>query len=231
MLVCDFQERLQWGEQDEVQSQHWQKDSVTIFPCPIFLRWKGQVWAYSFQIISDDMAQDNAWVQYVMTVLLSKDIPDLLRKIGAPPMFRAIIWSDNCGKQFKCMWHFGWVAACGVKVRNEEGQPTEKNLHLEHHYFGACHGKNISDSEGGVTKTHARNNVINMSWVVEDQRDLAVKLARDLDFLLRTPTASERATFETKKKNSRGHGQLLLTKVRLQSSRSDRHGGSFVRIV
>ncbi|CAN0597939.1 unnamed protein product, partial [Laminaria digitata] len=70
VVVVDFQERLSIREQDEVQSQHWDHEATTIFPCPIFIRWGGQVWAYSFVILSDDMAQDNAWVQYGLSGML-----------------------------------------------------------------------------------------------------------------------------------------------------------------
>lgn len=116
VCVVEFQKRLQLKSQDEVQSQHWDQDATTIYPCMIYFRWGGRVWAYSFMILSDDMAQDNAWVQYVMSKLLGDDIPALLRKIGAPPMTNATIFTDNCAKQFKCRFHFGWVGDAGVKA-------------------------------------------------------------------------------------------------------------------
>lgn len=171
------------------------------------------MWAYSFQVLSDDMSQDNAWVQHVMPKLMNDDIPALLRNIGAPPMTRATIFTDNCGKQFKCKYHFGWVADSGVKVRREDGGATGKGVHIEHHYFGACHGKNMSDSEGGVTKSHARANVANMSWRVESSEDLCSKLGKDLNFMLEEPTDEEREYFSANQKHDRGYGQLLMTKV------------------
>lgn len=98
-------------EQDEVQSQHWQHESVTIFPCPIYFKWKGRVWAYSFQVLSDDKTQDNAWVQHVMFKILTEHVPSSMRKLGAPAMVRAIFFTDNCAKQFKCRFQFGWLAS------------------------------------------------------------------------------------------------------------------------
>lgn len=56
ILVVDFQERLSIREQDEVQSQHWDHEATTIFPCPMFFRFQRLVWAYSFQVLSDDMS-------------------------------------------------------------------------------------------------------------------------------------------------------------------------------
>ena len=213
VLVCDFQEKLQWGEQDEVQSQHWQKDLVTIFPCPIFFKYQGHVWVYSFQVLSDDLSQDNAWVQHVLFGLLNKHIPDLLAKIGAHPMTHGVVWSDNCGPQFKNKGQFGFVADCGVKIRKESGEPGDDIIHLEHHFFGSGHGKNISDAEGAVTKTIARKNVINGSWVIKDSRDLCNKLSADLDFQLRKPKKREKEAFWENRKRERGRGQILMTKV------------------
>ncbi|CAN0518282.1 unnamed protein product, partial [Laminaria digitata] len=139
VVVVDFQERLSIREQDEVQSQRWDHEATTIFPCPIFIRWGGQVWAYSFVILSDDMAQDNAWVLYGLSGMPNREIPALLRNIGADPMTRATIYSDNCSKQFN-----------GIMCRGSDGAETGEKLRIEHHYFGSCHGKDISDSEGGI---------------------------------------------------------------------------------
>lgn len=214
LCVVDFQERLQVQEQDEVQSQHWDREATTIFPCPIFFKVGGLVWAYSFQILSDDMAQDNAWVQFVMTKLLNEYIPALLRKVGAKPMTRVTIWTDNCAKQFKCRFHFGWVADALILGRDDSGESTGDRVHVEHHYFGACHGKNLSDAEGGVTKEYVRRMVLNMQWRVSCSKDLCMKLARALDFMLRLANQEETDQFR-KKRGGRmgGTEQLLMTKV------------------
>ena len=148
ILVADFLERLSLREQDEVQSQHWNHGETTIFPCPIFARREECVWAYSFQVQSDDMSQDSTWVRYVLFKLLRENIPALLREIGGGTMTRATIFTDNCGEQFKCKFYFGWVAGSGVKIVDNDRDVTRQNVHLEHHYFGACLGKNKSDSEG-----------------------------------------------------------------------------------
>lgn len=213
LLVCDFQEKMQWGEQDEVQSQHWQKQLVTIFPCPIFFKYKGRVWAYSFQVLSDDLSQDNAWVQHVLSELLDKHIPKLLKKYGAHPMARAAVWSDNCGPQSKNSKQFGYVADCGVKVRDDAGRRGLDTVRLEHHYFASGHGKNFSDSEGAVTKMITRRSIINGTWVVSGARDVCNKLAAALNFDLKKPKKSEKEAFSARKKHQRGTGQILVTKV------------------
>ncbi|CAM9863005.1 unnamed protein product [Ectocarpus fasciculatus] len=214
LCIVDFQERLQVGEQDEVQSQHWDREATTIFPCPIFFKVDGRVWAYSFQILSDDMAQDNAWVQFVISKLLNDDIPALLRKVGAKPMTRCTIWTDNCAKQFKCRFHFGWVADAQIMELDKDGEPTGIRVHMEHHYFGACHGKNVSDAEGGMTKEYVRRMVLNMMWRVASSRDLCKKLEKALDFFLRFANAEESEAFWKQRKGREGGTeQLLVTKT------------------
>lgn len=213
ILVGDFQEKMQWGEQDEVQSQHWQKDMVTIFPIPIFFVYQGRVWAYSFQVLSDDLSQDNAWVQHVLFQLLDKHIPKLFNSLGVHPMICAILWSDNCGPQFKNKAQFGYVSDCGVKVRKANGERGDVPVRLEHHYFASGHGKNFSDSEGATTKNATKRSIINGSWVVSDARDLCDKLSADLNFKLKMPTEREEKAFHERKKHQRGKGQVLVTKV------------------
>ena len=215
LLVADFQEQLAMGEQDEVQSQHWQHESVTIFPVPIYFRWGDQVWSYSFQVISDDRTQDSAWVQHVMSKLLDDEIPALLREFGACPMTTAIVFTDNCAKQFKCRYHFHFVSDAKVKVRNSEGAKTDRDLHFEWHYFGSNHGKSSSDSEGSVTKTTANNNITNQSWAPNTPRELFELCARDLGFQFVKPTSDEELEFYQSKTNNRGTQQVLVVKVRL----------------
>ena len=53
------------------------------------------------------------------------------------------LWSDNCGEQFKKKFHFGW------------GSYFLRNFHLDtifFNYFVPGHGKDICDSEGGISK-------------------------------------------------------------------------------
>ncbi|CAM9827844.1 unnamed protein product [Ectocarpus fasciculatus] len=213
VFVVDFQEQLQLSEQDEVQSQHWQHESVTIFPAPIYFKLRGRVWCYSFQVLSDDRSQDNVWVQYVMNQLLSVHVPGLLRKVGAAPMTKAIIFTDNCAKQFKCRFHFGWVAQSGVMIRDSDGNATDMRLVVEHHYFGSCHGKSNSDSEGVITKLAERTNVMNGSWVVRNPQHLCELLAKDFSFLLQEASQDEKDRFYEDKSHTRGGQQLLMTKV------------------
>lgn len=195
-----------------MQSQHRDHEATTIFPAPVFINWRGRAWAYSFQVFRDDMAQDSAWVQYVMSNLLKDKIPALLRSRGADPMTRAAIFTENVPKQFKCRFHFGLVADSGIMCLNNKGLSTGEKGRWEHHYFGACHGKNISDSESGITKTYARDSVINETWTVASPRDLWDKLSKALKFMLRDPTGERGEKFAAEGRIRRSE-QLLVTKV------------------
>ena len=57
LLVADFQERYAHHTQDEVQSQHWNQDSTTLAPCPVFFRHVDRAWVYSFVVLSDDRSR------------------------------------------------------------------------------------------------------------------------------------------------------------------------------
>lgn len=205
ILVADFQERYTHHTQDEVQSQHWNQDSTTLFPCPVFFRMDGEVWVYSFVLLSDDGLQDNAWVQHAFSRLLQTEIPSMLQRVGAARMTRATFFTDNCGKQFKCATSFGFIGDCGIHVVEE----PNRRLYVEAHYFGACHGKSLSDSEGGVVKTLARSLVVSGRVRILGSHDLYEKLVPHLNFELRKASTTEMEEYAGKI----GTGQLLMASV------------------
>lgn len=204
VVVADFQERYTHHEQDEVQSQHWNYQSTTLFPAPRCFRLNDDVWTYSFVMLSDDKHQDSAWVQHNFKLLLDVEIPSLLQRVGAEPMTRATFWTDNCGKQLKCQYSFGFIG--NVKA-HAAGRPDER-LHVEAHYFGACHGKSLSGSEGGVVKTYAKSKVVCGQWVISSSFDLFAKLAPALIFDLRAASGEEAEYFTRPVRTN----QTLMTK-------------------
>ncbi|CAM9667374.1 unnamed protein product, partial [Sphacelaria rigidula] len=159
-MVADFQERYTHDEQDEVQSQHWNRDSTTLFPVPVFFLTQRQ----RLGILS----QDNAWVQHAFNRLLQTEIPAMLRRVGAAVMTRVIVITDNCGKQFKCATSFGHTSDVKVHIVD---QPITR-IHIEAHYFAACHGKSVSDSEGAVVKTFAISQVVSGRMQILSSFDL-----------------------------------------------------------
>lgn len=197
--------------QDAVQSTYWNQPSTTLFPCPVFFRLGDKVYVYSFMMLSDDSAQDNAWVQHALRILFQTEIPAMLRRVGAAPMTRVSMFTDNCGKQFKCSTSFGFVGDCAVHVVNE----PSRRLHIEAHYYGACHGKSLSDSEGAVVKTFAKNQVVNERIRIMGSSGLYEQLKPHLDFELREATADKVGDYSGKI----GTGQTLMTHVSTVSSR------------
>lgn len=118
-------------------------------------------------------------------------------------MTRATFFTDNCGKQFKCSYSFGFVGDSEVFV---SGDPARR-LHIEAHYYDACHGKSLSDSEGGVVKTLAKNPVVSCRMRILGSFDLFEKLAPELEFELREANATEVDEFTVKL----GTAQMLMT--------------------
>ena len=129
----------------------------------------------------------------------------MLERIGAAPMTRATFFTDNCGKQFKCATLFRLIDDCGINVANE---PTRR-LHVEAHYYGACHGKSLSDSKGGVVKTFARNQVVSARIRILGSYELYEKLKADLDFELREANMTEFGEYS----GEIGTGQLFMTRA------------------
>ena len=117
-------------------------------------------------------------------------------------MTRDTFFPDNCGKQFKFATSFG---DCGIHVANE---PTRR-LHVEAHYYGACHGKSLWDSEGGVVKTFARNQVVFGRMRILGSYDLYEKLKADLDFELREANMMEFGEYS----GEIGTGQMFMTRT------------------
>lgn len=148
-------------------------------------------------------------------------VPALLRKSGAPPMVWATTWTDNCSEQFKCKYHWGWVADAGICVLDAHGVSTGRKLHIDQNYFGPKHGNNPSDGAGASVKNFATTMVKNQGWAyVKSSKDLCTKLEKGMGFVLLEATSEERTAFFAEKEGTRPGGteQLVMTKVRTDGS-------------
>lgn len=112
LIIADFQKRYTHHEQDEAQSQDWNKNITTLFPASIFFHLVGFVRTYSFVVLTDESLQNNAWVQYTFKRLLQTEIADLWQRVVVAPVTRMTFFTDNFGKQFKCSHSFGFTARC-----------------------------------------------------------------------------------------------------------------------
>lgn len=135
---------------------------------------------------------------------------------GATPMTRVTMASQTTVPSSpSTKFPFGWVARERDRdPRQRRTRATCERLHIEPHYFGACQGKNVSDSER-ATETYARDQVANQSWVVASSRDLCDKLAKVLHFVLSEPTDEEREGFEASAQGirQRVRGKIITTEV------------------
>lgn len=102
-------------EQVGFQSQYWDHDATTNIACPIFVRWRGNIWTYSCHVLSDDMAQDNAWVQYVFDKVVDWAYACLAPEDRGGPIDPCddIIFADNCAQLFESASSIsgGWPTA------------------------------------------------------------------------------------------------------------------------
>ena len=117
-------------------------------------------------------------------------------------MLQCTFFIDNCGKYVKCAYNFGFIGDCEVYAAND---PT-RWLHVDAPYFGACHGKSLSDSEGGVVKTFAKNQVVSELLRILSLFDLFLNLKPELDFDLRLADKTQVRKFNP----FFGTGQLLM---------------------
>ena len=105
-----------------------------------------------------------------------------------------------------------------MKVLDKDRDVIRQNVHLERHYVGACHGKNTSDSEGGVRPRPTQGGVRHQHVCRGESKARETwcdKLGKDLNFMLKEPTHEERVTFESDPVRVRGTGQPQMTKVRV----------------
>ena len=98
--------------------------------------------------MSDDLEQDNPWVQHMLEIILRTSLPDVLQRAGAQPMYTVIVFSDNCCPQFKNLYDFYFIGGKNIS----DSKANVPRLHLQWHFWAACHGKNVSDSEGATIK-------------------------------------------------------------------------------
>ena len=211
ILVLDFQERITHQHQDEAQGEYFAGVQTVLFPVIAYFLIGDEVWAYSFTVMSDDLEQDNAWVQHTLEILLRDRIPAVLEHAGAHSMQAVFIFSDNCCPQFKNLFNFYFNG--GPNVANVEN--NSPRLHVEWHFWAACHGKNVSDSEGATIKNVVKEREKNGQWRESTSRALYDRCSTsELRLDMHPATPAERSDFFGGDNEARGGiAQLVTTKV------------------
>ncbi|XP_033752596.1 uncharacterized protein LOC117336235 isoform X2 [Pecten maximus] len=148
-LAIDFAENYSCMSQNEVQSAHWSKESVTIHPAVVYYQCPtcpGEVVEECCDIISDDLIHD----AHAVNAFLHRIFQHLKTKRGLQ-VNKAFIMSDGCAAQYKSKIPF-CDAANAI---------TEFGFIVQRDFYGSRHGKNRCDGEGGVLKSRVTRAVKN----------------------------------------------------------------------
>ena len=217
VVVVDFQERLTHEHQDEAQGEFFNGVQSVVFPAVAYFRVGDNVWAHSFMVLSDDLEQDSPWVQHTLRIILENELPNVMKRAGAKPMTTVKLFSDNCAGQFKNRYIFFFVGAGGIEGPASKLDGQAVPLVVEWHFWAACHGKNVSDSEGATLKNVVAEREKDGVWRLSTTRDLFSQCVdSQLSYFLRAATDEELDRFYEHNPNRGGHAQIPMTKVRKQ---------------
>ena len=130
----DFSENYTCLVPDEVQSLHWSRKQVTLFPVVTFRKdINDNLLEDQLVYVSNDKKHDCAFVK-----LVNAKIYEYYKQQGVK-INLDIEFNDDCASQFKSIKSFWLFAKCKV--------------HTERIYFESSHGKDPSDGLEGVVKT------------------------------------------------------------------------------
>ena len=139
VMIMDFAQNYTHHRQDEIQGGFWSRNQTTLHPIvtyyPCTEEGCNHLVRDEIMILSDDRNHDyqavNAFVKKAMAHLESKEIP----------VKRLIMWSDNCGVQYK---------SCSVFYMMSQ----MTSLMCQRNYFCAKHGKAEADGCIGRLSMH-----------------------------------------------------------------------------
>ena len=138
LLIMDFATNYSHHKQDEVHGAFWCRKQTTLhpiiayYPCPCKC---GHLVCDEIMILSNDLKHDN----FAVNTFVEKALTHL--RENKVMIKRLIMWSDNCGPQYK---------SCKVfdAVSKYEDIPVMRN------YFCAKHGKAEADRAIGQLSMH-----------------------------------------------------------------------------
>ena len=132
VFVLDFAENYKCNYQNQVQSAYYDLPQVVLHPIVIYTKCEktGHVLTHYRIYISDDRVRDAAFVKFVL-----RDSLNFINKN------KNIVFSDNCGAQYKSRLPFHTI------------RELSSEFVIERCFFGERHGKSECDSAGGVVKS------------------------------------------------------------------------------
>ena len=130
LVVIDFAENYVCHYQNQVQAAYYDLPQVVIHPVVIYTKCPSNHILTSYRIyISDDRCRDSSFVKYVLN--------DTMSSIDKS---RFVIFSDNCGQQYKSRLPLHHIRELSSKFQ------------IERSFFVERHGKNECDAVSGVVK-------------------------------------------------------------------------------
>lgn len=137
VVVVDFAENYVCRQYSEAQSAYYGRNSTTVHPMVVIFPSGYQISRDYVDIISNDLQHDGSAVK-VFLGMLSNHLT-----LNYPHVKTVIVWSDGCGMQYKSR-----LPMYNISRNFEIPQQIVWN------FFGSRHGKNESDGESAVVKSH-----------------------------------------------------------------------------
>ena len=154
LLVMDYAMNYTVRIQDEPQCAMWHRKQVTLHPVVAYYLDPdcGHLVTDEMVLVSDDRQHEaRASITYLESALAT--LQQVLPKID-----QVFIFTDNCSGQYKCKTYFALLSEIPLKI--------------EHHYFGANHGKGPADGVIGRLKKELDNAIRSGRAVIHTGIDL-----------------------------------------------------------
>lgn len=141
VVICDLAENYTFVTQEEVQSSHWNKQQVTIFPMAVYYEEGEILKPFSFAVISEELKHLSTDVYHFQCKLVQ-----FIKNNSQLKKVKIIYFSDGCAAQFKNKKNF--INLCN--------HLNDFNIAAEWNFFATAHGKGPADGIGGTIKRMAR---------------------------------------------------------------------------
>ncbi|XP_071481427.1 uncharacterized protein [Diadema antillarum] len=157
VMVLDFAENFVCKYQDEIQSAHWYHTNVTIHPIVCYHRCPtcDETMQESLVFITGD----NRHTYHAVHQFMSQAVQHLRQNMEIDKIIR---FTDQCAAQYKSRGPFKDIALAQQHYQ----------VPVEHHYFGARHGKGPSDGETAVVKRQASLAISSGRKVMNNAKDV-----------------------------------------------------------
>ena len=156
LMVQDFARNRDIEYQDEIKSQWWTKQQVTLHPTVLFYRLEdeGKIHRLVVSHLSDIINHDAHLVHY-----MSLDCISILKEKHCNVEWsKVFLWSDGCASQYKGKISFFYLDKFPIDV--------------ERNFFASEHGKGPSDAETGLISMKLRNATKSRRTVIQNASDM-----------------------------------------------------------